>query len=289
MKIDMFNYQTLKIGKWNLTDLVPSSSAKQVLELISDIKSKVVSLENMRSLLRNDIAIQDFLSMLHTIEEISEKLTILGGFAHLQYYANTMSNDAAAFVTRIEKFSSEIENRTVFLDLWFKQELDQVNAERLIAEVPPDYKEYLRHKRLAAKYSLAESEEKIISTLEVSGTSALVKIYDRMTTGFEFAISMKEGKKTAMKKILNKEKLLSMVRSHLPKERENAYKALWKVYEKNAGILGEFYNNVVLAWHDENLSIRGFTSPISVRNLYNNIDDTTVDTLLRICKKNAGI
>ena len=92
----MFNYQTLKIGKWNLTDLVPSSSAKQVVELISDIKSKVVSLENMRSLLRNDIAIQDFLGMLHIIEEISEKLTILGGFAHLQYYANTMSNDSAA-------------------------------------------------------------------------------------------------------------------------------------------------------------------------------------------------
>jgi oligoendopeptidase F len=289
VKIDMFNYQTLKIGKWNLTDLVPSSTAKQVVELISDIKSKVVSLENMRSLLRNDIAIEDFLGMLHIIEEISEKLTILGGFAHLQYYANTMSNDSAAFVTRIEKFGSEIENRTVFFDLWFKQELDQINAERLIAEVPFDYKEYLRHKRLAAKYSLAESEEKIISTLEVSGTSALVKIYDRMTTGFEFAIPMKERKKTAMKKILNKEKLLSMVRSHLPKERENAYKALWKVYEKNAGILGEIYSNVVLGWHDENLSIRGFNSPISVRNLYNNIDDTTVDTLLKVCKKNSGI
>jgi oligoendopeptidase F len=187
----MFNYQTLKIGKWDLTDLVPSSSAKQVVELISDIKSKVVSLENMRGHLRNDITTQDFLGMLHLIEEISEKLTILGGFAHLQYYANTISNDAAAFVTRIEKFSSEVENRTVFLDLWFKQELDQVNAERLIAEVPPDYKEYLRYKRIAAKYSLAESEEKIISTLEVSGTRALVKIYYRMTTGFEFAIPMK--------------------------------------------------------------------------------------------------
>jgi oligoendopeptidase F len=200
-----------------------------------------------------------------------------------------MSNEAAAFVTRIDKFSSEIENRIVFLDLWFKQELDEVNAERLISEVPSDYKEYLRHKRLAAKYSLAESEEKIISTLEVTGASALVKIYDRMTTAFEFAIPIKEGKKTAIKKILNKEKLLSMVRSHLPKERENAYKALWKVYGSNAGILGEIYTNVVLRWHDENISIRGFNSPISVRNLHNNIDDATVETLLRMCNKNSSI
>ncbi|HEY7110868.1 MAG TPA: M3 family oligoendopeptidase [Nitrososphaeraceae archaeon] len=285
----MFNYQTLKTGKWNLTDLIQSSSGTQVEELVSDIKSKVASIENMRSLLRSDISNEEFLEMLHMIEEMSEKLTVLAGFAHLQYYSNTMSNEAAAFVTRIDKFSSEIENRIVFLDLWFKQELDEVNAERLISGVPSDYKEYLRHKRLAAKYSLAESEEKIISTLEVSGASALVKIYDRMTTAFEFAIPIKEGKKTAIKKILNKEKLLSMVRSHLPKERENAYKALWKVYGSNAGILGEIYTNVVLRWHDENISIRGFNSPISVRNLHNNIDDATVETLLRMCNKNSSI
>jgi len=285
----MFNYQTLKTGKWNLTDLIQSSSGTQVEELVSDIKSNVASIENMRSLLRSEIRVEEFLEMLHTIEEISEKLTVLAGFAHLQYYSNTMSNEAAAFVTRIDKFSSEIENRIVFLDLWFKQELDEVNAERLISEVPSDYKEYLRHKRLAAKYSLAESEEKIISTLEVSGASALIKIYDRMTTAFEFAIPIKEGKKTAVKKILNKEKLMSMVRSHLPKERENAYKALWKVYGSNAGVLGEIYTNVVLRWHDENISIRGFNSPISVRNLHNNIDDATVETLLRMCNKNSSI
>lgn len=289
MKLNMFNYQTLKTGKWNLTDLIQSSSGTQVEELVSDIKSKVASIENMRSLLRSDISNEEFLEMVHMIEEMSEKLTVLAGFAHLQYYSNTMSNEAAAFVTRIDKFSSEIENRIVFLDLWFKQELDEVNAERLISGVPSDYKEYLRHKRLAAKYSLAESEEKIISTLEVTGASALVKIYDRMTTAFEFAIPIKEGKKTAIKKILNKEKLLSMVRSHLPKERENAYKALWKVYGSNAGILGEIYTNVVLRWHDENISIRGFNSPISVRNLHNNIDDATVETLLRMCNKNSSI
>jgi oligoendopeptidase F len=285
----MFNYQTLRTGKWNLTDLIQNSSGTQVEELVSDIKSNVASIENKRSLLRSEIRVEEFLEMLHTIEEISEKLTVLAGFAHLQYYSNTMSNEAAAFVTRIDKFSSEIENRIVFLDLWFKQELDEVNAERLISEVPSDYKEYLRHKRLAAKYSLAESEEKIISTLEVSGASALIKIYDRMTTAFEFAIPIKEGKKTAVKKILNKEKLMSMVRSHLPKERENAYKALWKVYGSNAGVLGEIYTNVVLRWHDENISIRGFNSPISVRNLHNNIDDATVETLLRMCNKNSSI
>lgn len=289
VKVDMLTYDSPKLGKWNLSDLVSDSSSEQVELLVSNIKSKVIRFEEMKSHLKNDISTEDFVRMIRMIEEISEALSILGGFAHLQYYSNTLSNDAAAFVTKIEKFISEMENRMIFFDLWFKKDLDEVNANRLIGAVPFDYREYLRHKRLAAKYSLTEPEEKIITTLEVSGPNALVKIYDRMTTAFEFTLQLKKGKKTVKKTFLNKEKLLSMVRSPIPKERETAYKTLWKVYEKNGGVLGEIYNNIVLEWHDENLSIRGFKSPISVRNLYNNLDDTTVETLLKVCKQNSGV
>lgn len=289
VKVNLLTYDSPKLGKWNLSDLVSDSSSEQVELLVSNIKSKVIRFEEMKNHLKNDISTEDFVRMIRMIEEISEALSILGGFAHLQYYSNTFSNDAAAFVTKIEKFISEMENRMIFFDLWFKKDLDEVNANRLIGTVPFDYREYLRHKRLAAKYSLTEPEEKIITTLEVSGPNALVKIYDRMTTAFEFTLQLKKGKKTVKKTFLNKEKLLSMVRSPIPKERETAYKTLWKVYEKNGGVLGEIYNNIVLEWHDENLSIRGFKSPISVRNLYNNLDDTTVETLLKVCKQNSGV
>ncbi len=176
----MLTYNSLKLGKWNLTDLIPDSSSENVEDLISKIKSKVIRFERMRSLLNNDISTEDFVRMIRMIEEISEALSILGGFAHLQYYSNTLSNAGAAFVTKIEKFISEMENRMIFFDLWFKKDLDEANANRLIDAVPVDYREYLRHKRLAAKYSLTEPEEKIITTLEVSGPTALVKIYDTL-------------------------------------------------------------------------------------------------------------
>ena len=37
------------------------------------------------------------------------------------------------------------------------------------------------------------------------------------------------------------------------------------------------------------LTLRGYGSPISVRNLANDIPDEVVDTLLEVCQKNAGI
>ncbi len=52
-------------------------------------------------------------------------------------------------------------------------------------------------------------EEKIISTLEVTGIGALIKIYDKMTSGFEFTMKVRHGRKTIEKKFDNKEKLVS--------------------------------------------------------------------------------
>ncbi|MFL6338888.1 MAG: hypothetical protein ACJ718_07275 [Nitrososphaeraceae archaeon] len=46
---------------------------------------------------------------------------------------------------------------------------------------------------MLSRYTFTEAEEKVISILDVTGTNALVKIYDRMTSGFEFVTSIKKG------------------------------------------------------------------------------------------------
>jgi oligoendopeptidase F len=285
MKVTMLNYSNIKSRMWDLTDLVDEGVTKNFDQVVKNIKKNVKEFEDRRPLLKPDVST----SIFEGLENILEDLSTVNSFAHLKYAANTSSNEAAALVLHTEKLSSEISNKILFFDLWFKKNLDKSNAQRLIDSVPTVYREFLRHKRLVAKYSLNESEEKIINTLEVTGPTALVKIYDRMTNNFEFTIVTKRGKKKVIKTFTNKEKLISLVRSPKESEREYAYKALFKTYEKNSGVLGEIYQNLVTQWKDENISIRGFKSPISVRNIYNNIDDTTVETLLSVCRKNANL
>lgn len=283
----MLNYSNIKVGKWDLTDLVDDSLTTKSDLLVKNIKRKVKEFENNRVILKRDLGITIFEGLLRKIESILEDLSIVNSFAQLKYAADTSSNQAASLVLQMEKLSSEISNKILFFDLWFKKELDENNAQRLVDSISPVYREFLKYKRLLAKYSLNESEEKIINTLEVTGPSALVKIYDRMTNNFEFTIIRKRGKKKVIRTFTNKEKLISLIRSPKAKEREFAYKALFKTYEKNSGVLGEIYQNLVTQWKDENISIRGFKSPISVRNIYNNIDDTTIETLLSVCRKNV--
>jgi len=285
----MLNYSYVKLGKWDLSDLVDESPRNEFAELVDCIKRNVKEFEDSRQDLEPDLNSSTFESLIHKIEHILEKLSTVSSFANLRYAADTASNEAAALILQTEQLGSQISNQILFFDLWFKKELDDDNAQRLINGISSVYGEYLRHKRLMAKYSLNESEEKIINTLEVTGPSALVKIYDRMTNNFEYSFIKKRGKKKTVKTFNNKEKLLSLVRSSNANEREYAYKALFKTYEKNSGVLGDIYQNLVTQWRDENISIRGFKSPISVRNIYNDIDDSTVEILLSVCKKNATL
>ena len=276
-----------KIGSWKLDDLVKDPTEKEFQEFLESILNKVEQLERKREALDNRVSIVEFENSLHSIEEISEKVNIASSYAHLNYAADTSSNDRAALVTKMGTFGSNITNRLLFFDLWFKKELDEENAQRLIESVPPVYREHLKHLRLLAKYTLTEPEERIINTLEVTGTSALIKIYDRMTSGLEFVVKLKRGRKSITKTFTNREKLLTLTRSTKAAEREAAYNSLLQVYKENSGVLGEIYQNRVIEWRDECLNLRGFKSPISVTNIQNDLDDTTVDTLLGVCRRNS--
>src|SRR3989304_5290740 len=71
--------------------------------------------------------------------------------------------------------------------------LDEKNAKRLIKD-SGELSGYLKYKRLVAKYSLSEPEERIINTLDVTGSTALIKLYDKITNAFEYGGKI-EGKK----------------------------------------------------------------------------------------------
>lgn len=277
------------LDNWNLNDLVHSHKDKHFSNILKSIENDIKRIELLRSELTNDIKNETFLSILKKIESLVEKISIVSGYAQLKYASDTSSNEIAALVTKMDSLSSVIENRLLFFDLWFKKDLSSKKFNSLIKSIPVEYMEYLEHKRLLGKYSLTEKEEKIINILEVTGSNALVKIYDRMTNNLDFFMKFTKGKKRITKKFSNKEKIISFVRSVNPQERIDAYTALLETYKANSGVLGEIYQNLVLQWSDENINLRGFISPISVRNISNNVDDATVNTLLDVCKSNSYI
>ncbi|NMJ67454.1 MAG: oligoendopeptidase F, partial [Marine Group I thaumarchaeote] len=203
-----------KLGKWNLDELVKNPTRAVFDQKLAKIESNAKRFEKIKKSLNPKVSSGKFLRLLRDIENITEKSSVIGGYASLRYSENTQSDEATSLLTRISKFGSDIENRLLFFDLWWKKQVDEKNARRLIKSAG-QFSEYLRFKRLLAKYSLSEPEERIINTLDVTGVSALVKLYDKITNAYVYVVTV-DGKKRTM----NREQLTTLVRSKKAKTRE---------------------------------------------------------------------
>ena len=272
-----------ELGKWSLAELAKNPKSPQFQKQILELENHAKRFEKIKSKLDPKMSSKKFQSILKEVEGISEKMSKIGGYASLSYAADTQSDEATSLMTRMSKLGSEISNKILFFDLWWKTQVDEKNAKRLMKD-SGELKEYLLHKRLFAKYALSEPEERIINTLDVTGISALVKLYDKITNAFEY--KMKIGNKT---KTMTREELTNYVRSTNPKIRETAYKTILTKYTENKGVIGEIYQNIVLNWKDEGIDIRGYKTPISMRNIGNDVDDKTIESLLKVCRKNSPV
>ena len=72
------------------------------------------------------------MNILKEVEDISEKLSKVGGYASLSYSSNTQSDEATSLLTKMSKLGSDISNKILFFDLWWKTQVDERNAKRLM-------------------------------------------------------------------------------------------------------------------------------------------------------------
>jgi oligoendopeptidase F len=82
---------------------------------------------------------------------------------------------------------------------------------------------------------------------------------------------------------------MSYAFSRRPELREAAYRELYRVYENEATVLGQIYDNRVRDWHGEYVELRGYPSPIAVRNVANDVPDEAVEVLLSVTADNAEL
>jgi oligoendopeptidase F len=195
---------------------------------------------------------------------------------------DTQNQSAQALVARVEQFMAVTQNQTLFFSLWWK-DLDDAQADRLMS-LSDGYRYWLEEMRNFKPHTLTEPEEKIINIKNVNGSSALINLYDAITNRYVFNITV-EGEEKEM----TRGELMTLVRSSDGALRAAAYRELYRVYAEDGPILGQMYQTVVRDWNSENVELRSYARPISVRNLHNDIPDEVVDTLLGVCEKNAGI
>ncbi len=274
--------KTYTQSPWSLKELFDSFDDPKMNEAYVELEKMVSQFEAHRECLKPDIEADTFLALIKMQEDFTTLAYRVYGFASLSFAANTQDQKAQIAMARFQQFAAEMGNRTLFFSLWWKA-LDEENANRLL-DASGDYRYWLVQMRNFKPYTLSEAEEKIINIKNITGTNALEMLYESITNRYTFKLEV-DGEE----KELTRGELMSHVRSADPDLRARAYQELYRVYGEDAPILGQIYQNIARDWKNENVSLRNFASPITVRNTINDLPDDVIDTLMDVSRKNIGI
>lgn len=274
-----------ELSGWDLSELLADPTEEVIGEKLDTLEEVVDALVAKREFLSPTMSPDDLLHIVKEYEDIVEKLYVLFAYGSLWFSSDTQSNDAITYRNRMQQKLTEMQNRLLFFNLWWKElDVEQSTALMPQADDAADYHHYLADLRRTKPFTLDEKSEQIINIKDSNGASALTTLYSMLTNRLEFRIEV-----NGEEKILSRDELMSYAFSPDPKLRASAYQELHNVYASEANILAQIYVNRVRDWYNENVELRKFDSPIAVRNVANDIPDTAVEALLEVAQRNASV
>jgi oligoendopeptidase F len=266
---------------WDLRRFFPQAriNVEESLELL---EKKFGLFADKRKFLEpaQKVTAEQFLSFLGELKEIEEEASLLSGYASLAFAQDTSDQKAQSILTKVEAVLARLENSVMFFHLWWKG-LPEDLAQPLL-EAATGYKYMLARSRAFGEHTLSEAEEKVINFKNLTGHDLAIRLYDTVTNGYSFDPFFLPPE---MRRPLNREELMVYVRSYQPELRSGAYKELYRVYGEAGPLLGQIFQGLTHDWFYEEVVMRHHASPRSARNKLNDLQEGTVESLLRVCQK----
>lgn len=274
--------------KWNLDDLV---TLDRFDALLAEVEHSIGGFADWFAKFTPDMTTQVFQDYIAWSEAVGDKMARAGGRAELMETLDASDEQAKQLKGRVKDLAQRLSEAGRKIELWLKglpvegkQRLDDANAARLFASVP-DLEYALHHAREAAKHTLSEGEENIVMAKDLNGVSVLVDLRDLLVSEQSFTLRA-PGKKAVT--FDNEEQLKALVYSTDQNLREAAYHALYEVYKRNATRYFMIYQATVKDW-DYEASLRGYASPIAMRNFSNHVPDRAIEVLMDVCERNVKV
>jgi oligoendopeptidase F len=267
-------------SRWRLEDLYPDPNSPEFQQALQRVEAEIQAFEGFRPRLTPDLTSGEFLDMIQQYEDLVRLLSRIINYGFLLFSEDMRSKNAQSCWSRVQQIAAQAERRTLFFSSWWN-DLDEKQAEMLM-EDSSDYRYWLEAMRLQKPFTLSETEEKIVGLKDAAGSKGLLKLYETITGRYVFKLKIKDEIKE-----FTRHELSDYVRDPDLAVRAGVYQEYLRIFEQDAPLLGQIYQSVVRDWHSENVLLRGYASPISVRNVVNDLPDEVVEVLLEVCRKNA--
>ncbi len=270
---------------WDLTDLLPDVTEETIATRLAEMETLVRSIEAARAELEGGPSKELLLEVVETYERLTEAFYRASAYGALWFAQDTQSEQALTYKNRMSRALVDFHNRMLFFTLWWKGLDDQAALALLPTRAKhADFRHFLEDLRRSKPFMLEERSEQIVNLKDTNGISALLTVYSMLTNRLEFELVVDGETRT-----LTRDELVAYVYAPSAEVRAAAYREMLRVFGDEAKVLSQIYANRALDWHAENVSLRGFPSAISVRNMDNDMPDQAIEVLLDTCGRNAPL
>ena len=272
------------IPDWNLDQLYLPDSPELAADL-DKLEKKTVAMSRWRAVLDEKTPdAETFSRLVHELEDLTKLAHRLSGYASLAFAQNTQDQKALAFMAKMDEKMADLGNDLLFFEIWWK-ELPEAEAAALTATLP-DFAYWLTRTRAYRPHTLDEGREKILNLKNITGNDALIALYDSITNRYRFKTDFVPG---GDGREVTRDQLMIHVRGGDPEVRAAAYQELYRVFGQDGPILGQIYQTRVRDWRIENIRLRHYDYPASVRHKANDLSPEAVESLIRTVEKNANV
>lgn len=258
---------------WDLADLYAGVDDPR---LTNDLEAALTRAQAFECSYRGKIGsdAELLLAALTELESLYEQMDRPAIYASLVHAAKTDDPKHGALLARTREQRTLINKHLIFFDLeWVKVPEDDAKA--LIASPALGrFRHYLEQKRVWRPYYLSEPEEKILEEKATTGRAAFVRLFDETMATIAFPFEHGgQSERLSMQQI--NAKLYDANRE----VRKAAAGGLTRGLQENSRLLTYIFNTLVLD-HKSDCSLRSYPTPLTPRNLANEISDDVVDALM---------
>lgn len=254
---------------WNLTDLYSSSNAPEINSDINWCETEAVAIREDYYKKMDTLAAEDFLNLVTRIETLDCKISKLATYSFLNFTTQMGNAEAGALDQRIREVDAQCGTETVFFELEWNNLSDEKATELLGNAALDKYNHYLASLRKHRPHQLSETEEKILLEKEISGRRSWTTLFNKVLSSYRFG----EQQRT-------EEEVLTDLYSETREIRRTAADELTDGLRANSHILTHIFNTLAA---DKMVmdKLRNHTSWVSSMNLDNELNDSTVETLVQ--------
>lgn len=267
---------------WDLSDLFDGPSDPRTEESLNSALDRARRFaQTYRGKIDNpDLTAQTLLDAITEYESIVQEMAKPVSYASLLFSADTSKPKHGALLQHVQERQTEIALELMFFELELMAAKPEIIDPILADDRLANYRHFVRASRLFREHRLSEPEERILEEKANTGARAFERLFEESVSSIEFKIVLDGEEKTLLEP-----EVLALLRDPDREVRKSAAASLTDGLLRHSRLLTFIFNTLV---YDKSIDdrLRRYSYPEQARNIANELDQETVETVIGTCVEN---